>query len=213
MLIILDPKRVSVGTAIRDPIYHYGNGKVLDQIIDDFDAIGGINAGGFIDESGAGTGWPPDGITYSDGVCFNPNAAGGVCGLDENGIMYVGYYEYSDTEALGIKEAVSFGPILIAGGEMVDKNSLERGINPRTAIGQREDGAIIMMVVDGRQAYSIGISYADCADILYDYGCVNAINMDGGNSTCMFYKGELVNHPSNPAGGTRYLPDEWIIKK
>ena len=78
--------------------------------------------------------------------------------------------------------------------------------------GQRGDGAIIMLVVDGRQAYSFGVTYGDCADILLSYGCINAMNMDGGNSTSMYMDGKLINHPSNQAGGTRNLPTAWLFK-
>lgn len=213
MMIVQDPSRVFVGTAIRDPNANYGYGRILDDIVADYDALGGINAGGFIDDDGAGAGWPPDGITYSEGVCFNPNPAGPVAGIDENGILFVAYLEYQNCEDFHIRDAVSFGPILIQNGEEVDQASLDSGINPRTAIGQCADGTIILMVVDGRQAYSIGASFADCADVLFNFGCINAINMDGGNSTSMFYDGEIVNNPTNPAGGTRNLPDAWLVRK
>ena len=99
-------------------------------------------------------------------------------------------------------------------GEKMGYDILESGIGPRTAIGQRQDKAVVMLAADGRQAYSIGLTYMDCADILFDkYGCVNAINMDGGNSTCMFFNGEMINNPSNVAGGTRNLPTTWLIRK
>ena len=214
ILIIYDPSRVFTGTAVQDPTQMYGCGVTLEKQIEAYDAIGGINAGGFIDNGGTGSGWPPYGITYSNGECYNPNAAGPLAGFDGNDILHVGYYDYDACEATGIRDAVSFGPVLIINDEKAGEEALESGIGPRTAIGQRKDKAVVMMAVDGRQAYSIGLTYGDCADILHDkYGCINAINMDGGNSTCMFFNGEMLNNPANVAGGTRDLPTSWLIRK
>ena len=80
------------------------------------------------------------------------------------------------------------------------------------AIGQRADGAIVMVAIDGRQGYSIGVTFEDCVKIMYEkFGCVNASNMDGGNSTCMYFAGQAVNRSANQAGGTRHLPDAWLV--
>ena len=126
--------------------------------------------------------------------------------------LWSGYYDYYDCESIGIRDAVCFGPALVADGVKIDPDTLEYGIGSRTAIGQREDGAIVMVAIDGRQGYSIGVTFADCIDIMYDkFGCINASNMDGGNSTCMYLYGEAVNRSSNQAGGTRYLPDAWLV--
>ena len=69
-----------------------------------------------------------------------------------------------------------------------------------------------MMVIDGRQGYSIGVTFEDCANIMADkFGCINASNMDGGNSSCMYFDGQAVNRSANQAGGTRNLPDAWLV--
>ena len=209
MIVVLDPSRVFVGVTNPDS----GWGLVLDEMVEKYDARGGINAGIFVDTNGAGTGWPPCGITISEGVTYESDLGGGcVAGLSEDGILYVGYLTYEDCVNTGIRDAVMFYPILVQNGEMVDESLLEGGISSRTCIGQRADGAIVMLVVDGRQAYSIGISQKDAAEIMFNYGCINALNMDGGNSSSMYLDGELKNHPSNPAGGTRYLPDAWLFR-
>ena len=210
-LIILDPSRVFVGTALPNP-NDYGYGVTLDVMAQQYGAVAGINAGGFIDQNGAGNGWPPSGITYSMGINFSQMENGPIAGLDKNNKMWAGYYNYFDCEGLGIRDAVCFGPALVTDGVKADTRYFESGIGARTAIGQREDGAIVMMVVDGRQGYSIGITYADCADIMVDkFGCINASNMDGGNSSCMYYAGQAVNRSSNQAYGTRNLPDAWLV--
>jgi hypothetical protein len=107
---------------------------------------------------------------------------------------------------------VSFGPAIVLDGEKADPATLETGIGARTMIGQRADGAVVMVAIDGRQGYSIGVTFPDCVDIMADkFGCVNATNMDGGNSTCMYFYGQAVNRSANQAGGTRNLPDAWLV--
>ena len=86
------------------------------------------------------------------------------------------------------------------------------GVNPRTAIGQRADGIVLMLVIDGRQLHSVGATYSDVVDIMLDYGAVNACNMDGGSSTSMWYQGVYVNSCSSQDGKSRYLPDAWLFK-
>ena len=208
MIVILDPKRVFVGM----PDSYGGYGLVIEDMVKKYDAIGGINAGSFLDYSGAGTGGDPAGITIIDHVFYNDQSIGSVAGLTDDGVLFCGYYEWWDCERFNFKYAVSFNPTLIVNGNIVGEDSLEGGVNPRTCIGQRADGAIVMFVVDGRQAYSIGLSQKDCAELLLSYGVINAINMDGGSSTCMYHDGEMTNHPSNAAGGSRYLPTAWLYK-
>lgn len=214
LIIVLDPSRVFTATAVQDPTQAYGYGITLADMITTYDALGGINAGGFIDVGGAGAGWPPEGITYSMGQCYNPNMGGPLAAFSGDNLMLAGHYSDSDCEVMGVRDAVSFGPVLISGGKRSSDEELKSEIGPRTAIGQRADKAVVMMAVDGRQAYSIGLTFGDCADILLEKcGCITAVNMDGGNSTCMIFDGEMVNNPSNPAGGTRNLPTAWLIRK
>ncbi|MBR3475098.1 MAG: phosphodiester glycosidase family protein [Oscillospiraceae bacterium] len=210
-LIVLDPSRVFVGTALTQPV-PWGQGLTLDQMAEKYEAVAGINAGGFVDEEGGGMGWPPRGITFGRGTVFEGEQYGPVAALDNDNHMWAGYYDFSDCMAIGIRDAVCFGPCLVENGVKTDPSQLEEGIGARTAIGQREDGAIVMVAIDGRQGYSIGVTFEDCVNIMADkFGCVNASNMDGGNSTCMYYDGQAVNRSSNQAGGTRYLPDAWLV--
>ena len=211
-MIVLDPNRVYVGTALPEPSEWGGYGLTLDEMADQYGAIAGINAGGFLDEGGGGNGWPPSGITYSRGNIFSTLQYGPIAGLDGDDHMWVGYYDYEDCEVIGIRDAVCFGPALIYDGIKADPSTLDSGIGARTAIGQREDGAVVMVVIDGRQGYSIGVTFEDCIDIMADkFGCVNAANMDGGNSSCMYFDGRAVNRSANQAAGTRYLPDAWLV--
>jgi len=210
MTVILDPKRVFVGM----PDSYGGVGLTLEQLVQKYGAIGGINAGGFKDDGGGGLGGMPEGLTIIDGICYNQNSdvTEGFAGLDKDGILHVGFYSYDDCVANNIIHAVSFGPILISNGVPTDPEYLTSSVNPRTAIAQRADGAIIMLVIDGRQVHSIGATYQDMVDLLLSYGAVNACNMDGGSSTVMYYEGRYVNSCSAEGGNPRPLPNAFLFK-
>ncbi len=210
MTVILDPKRVFVGM----PDSYGGVGLTLEQMCQKYGAIGGINAGGFKDDGGGGLGGMPEGLTIVDGVCYNKDSTvtEGFAGLDEQGILHVGFYSYEDCVANNIVHAVSFGPILISNGTPTDPEYLTSSVNPRTAIAQRADGAIIMLVIDGRQVHSIGATYQDMVDLLLSYGAVNACNMDGGSSTVMYYNGQYVNSCSAEGGNPRPLPNAFLFR-
>lgn len=210
MTVILDPTRVFIGM----PDSYGGVGLTLEEMVYKYDALGGINAGGFKDDGGGGFGGLPEGLTIIDGVCYNPDMGAGhpIAGLDKDGILHVGYYTYDDCRATNIVNAVSFGPVLITNGEPAPPETLASSVNPRTAIAQRADGAIIMLVIDGRQVHSIGATYQDMVDLLLGYGAVNACNMDGGSSTVMHYGGEYVNSCSADNGQPRPLPNAFLFK-
>lgn len=207
MIAVQDPRRVFVGF----PGFFGGNGLMLEDMVSTYGALGGINAGGFIDSGGAGSGGFPDGITIIDGTTYSYQSIGGVGGFDANGIFHVGDYSIEECEKLGIINAVSFSPVLVVNGAPTYSWG-ESGSNPRTCIGQCADGTVLMLCVDGRQFFSPGLNYEELAWIMINYGAVNAINMDGGSSTCMMYEGEIKNNPTNAAGGTRYLPTAWLFK-
>lgn len=200
MLVVLDPKRVYVGT---------GQGNFLKDIVEMHDAVGGINGGSYLDENGAGDGSYPDGLTIIDGQVVSHDNGNAFAGLDADGVLHVGYYDASSVESLNIQYGVSFGPVVVYNGE---PQYYPSGAGPRTAIGQRGDGAILMLVIDGRQVHSFGASYSDLADVMVSYGAVNAMNMDGGSSTLMYLNGEYINSSSAQNGVGRGLPDAWLIR-
>jgi exopolysaccharide biosynthesis protein len=111
-----------------------------------------------------------------------------------------------------VVDAISFGPALIINGESVPILGSGGGLNPRTAIGQRADGAILLLVIDGRQPHSIGATLRDVADVMADFGAVNAANLDGGSSTLMVYNGEILNSTSLLTGPRR-IPTAIVVSK
>ncbi len=199
MIIVLDPSRVFVG----GPGFYGGSGMLLEDLVRRYDALGGINGGGFIDEDGGGSGGLPEGLTIVDGQSYHWAGSGASAAFDDNNILHVGYFTQESAAKAGIRDCVSFGPALIVDGVPEYGSYMESGINPRTAIGQREDGAVLLLCVDGRQIHSIGANFADIRDVMLDFGAINACSLDGGSSTVMYYNGEYINSPSSASGNSR----------
>lgn len=209
MIVVKDPHRVFVGAANRNS----GYGLTLEQMCEKYGAVGGINGGAFVDKNGSGFGDKPDGLTILEGEVRNEGyGADAFVGLDKNGVLHVGYYTLADVLASEITDGVSFGPVLIINGNVTDSAKIPSGVNPRTAIGQRADGAILMLVIDGRQVHSIGATYTDLARIMADHGAINACNLDGGSSSSMYCYGEYLNSSSSANGVARALPDAFLIR-
>ena len=210
MITLLDSSRLFVGM----PDGYGGVGLTLEEMCLKYGARGGINAGGFADENGTGMGGLPDGLTIIDGVCYNEggNMGHAFVGIGEDGILHIGYYTYEDAVNMGIRDGISFGPVLIYNGKQLDISKIPSGLNPRSAIGQRADGAVLMLVIDGRQVHSLGATYQDVIDIMLDFGAVNACNLDGGSSTTMWMDGEYVNSCSSENGRGRPLPDAFLFR-
>jgi len=94
----------------------------------------------------------------------------------------------------------------------IQRYNLASGVNPRTAIGQREDGAILLLVLDGRSVSTLGATLQDVCDVMLEYGAVNVGNLDGGSSSVMVYDGEIINNCASVTG-PRYIPDGFIVLK
>lgn len=123
------------------------------------------------------------------------------------------YIVDADTSvASNVRDAVEFSPALIVDGKaLIDEQSGFRSIQPRTVIAQASDGDVMMLVIEGRLVgRSLGIGLPDCTEILLGYDAYQAMNMDGGTSSVMWYDGEYVTKCSNPAITCRYMPNAWI---
>lgn len=213
MMIVKDPSRVYVGTCknINKPSL---DGEKLGAIMKREDAVAGINGGGFSDEGGKGTGSIPLGFVFSKGQYFNGSDTEKelLIGFDTNDKLIVGEMTAKEARELGIRDALSFGPALIINGVPVDFTGQSSGLNPRTAIGQRADGAVLLLVIDGRQANSLGARYSDLMEVMLEFGAVNAANLDGGSSSQMIYKGERISNLSIMTGD-RELPTCFLVER
>lgn len=211
LLIVSNPDRVAVATTKKLGKY----GMKLDEIVKEYDAVGGINAGGFADENGVGNGGTPIGLLMENGqmIYGSEKESYDIIGLNEDSVLVLGSYTLKELKAKKIRDAVTFTPFLIVNGEpTIKQGNGGWGIAPRTAIGQRKDGTILMLVIDGRQVSSIGATLKEVQDIMLEYGAYNAANLDGGSSTTMIYEDKMINHPCSQYG-PRYLPSAFIIKK
>ncbi|GLC31447.1 phosphodiester glycosidase family protein [Clostridium omnivorum] len=211
LLIVSNPDRVSVATTKKVGNY----GMKLEDIVKEYDAVGGINAGGFADENGKGNGGTPIGLLIEDGqvIYGNEKDRYDIVGLNEDSVLVLGSYTLKELKAKKIRDAVTFSPFLVVNGQpTIKQGNGGWGIAPRTAIGQRKDGTILMLVIDGRQVSSIGATLKEVQDIMLQYDAYNAANLDGGASTTMIYENKTINHPCSQYG-PRYLPSAFIIKK
>ncbi|WP_132039831.1 phosphodiester glycosidase family protein [Caldanaerobacter subterraneus] len=213
VILIHDPTRVEVGTSSKFPY----EGETTSVIAKHYNALAAINAGGFGDSSMKGIGGAPQGFVIHRGKLLyteikNPDEKVDLIGFTNDGKLMVGKYRYKEVLNMGIKEAVSFGPALVINGQaMIKKGDGGWGIAPRTAIGQRKDGTVIFLVIDGRTLKSIGATLKDVQDIMLKYGAYNAANLDGGSSTTMYFKGKVINHPSD-ALGERAVPTIFFVR-
>lgn len=233
IMVIRDPSLVYMGTSTESFTTSIP-GKRLNEVMAEADdsVIAAINAGAFNDDGTANSyvGSCPAGLVYAGGKLVwsagDPPAetGGGFVGFTEDDILVVAKnMTKAEAEELKIRDGCEFGPVLIINGEInMDAYNNASGMNPRTAIGQREDGAVIFVCIDGRQAGSVGGTYADVIDIMIEYGAVNACNLDGGSSSVMMYRdtyglygaaGEvtMINNYSVMQSQPRRMPNYWLV--
>lgn len=208
MMIVKDPSRVSLAT-----IYPWkAQGVTLDELVNSNDAIAGINGGLY--DSANNSGGRPYGVIVSNGEIQHnkPQEYPGLVlvGFTEDNILQI--VDISDMNAkdveklvaeMKIRDAVTFQEEtsdrnnhfvqLIINNEAREMNGMGSGLNPRTAIGQRADGAVLMFVTDGRgKSGHLGASSGDLIEVMQEFEAVNAANLDGGSSSCMYYEGEYL---------------------
>lgn len=190
VMLIRDPSAVYLGTSSSSFSINKPGNRMLAQMKQE-GALAGINGGAFNDDGTASSyvGSLPIGMVVSKGKILwdDGKSYDGFVGLTEDHTLVV-----SDTinreqvEALGIRDGCCFGPVLVKNGERNQRvYEMDTSFNARTAIGQRADGTIIFLCIDGRQAGSMGATYADTMELMQELGAVNACNLDGGASTVM----------------------------
>ncbi|MBR2697622.1 MAG: phosphodiester glycosidase family protein [Clostridia bacterium] len=213
MMVVYDPSRVTCGTC-RDTFTRQ-KGLQLKDIAKRYDAVAAINGGGFEDAGGAGNGGTPIGLVVSNGKLMHTGGDSGdfyaTVGFNQDDVMIISKMSASEAKKKGIRDAITFGPRLIVNGEPANVKGQSSGLNPRTAIGQRADGAVLMLVIDGRQASSLGATYSDLIKVMVEYGAVNAINLDGGSSSLMYYRGNYLNN-GVVLTGSREMPTAFIVR-
>ena len=210
---IYDPSKIKVATSK----YIGSAGQYLTDISKQNDAIIAINGGGFLDENNKGNGSTPLGIVMSEGKVIannNNTVGGGLIGFDKENKLVVGKMSLATAKSIEIRDAVTFSPFLIVNGEPAKiKGNGGWGTAPRTAIGQRQDGIVLFLVLDGRRLTMPGATIKDLIEIMQNYGAYNAANLDGGTSSAMTYNSKVINDPVDASGNhrTRHIATAFVF--
>lgn len=222
LIAIYDPSKVilgvskGIGTSLGS-----AHGEMLVDMSKRYDASVGINAGGFYDPDWMSSGGVPHGIVISKGklVADNvkANVGGGLVGFNNDNKLVLTRTTAQGALKMGIRDAVEFGPFLIVNGKSsFIKGNGGWGVAPRTVIGQRKDGIVLFLAIEGRNpGYSMGADMVQLTEVMEDYGAVNAACMDGGTSSAMSENHKLITIPriSNTRTGTRRIPTVWLLEK
>lgn len=202
MMIVYDPTRVFVGVSGKFGQEEYG--KTIDEIYNKYDnTVAAINGGGWDDRQGHGTGGEPYGVVISQGEVLwgTPlSTSWECCAITNEGKLIVGTFSIQKALDMGVTDAAKYGPTLIVNNVPTESLGTGGGLNPRTAIGQRADGAMLLLTIDGRQSNSLGASLVDVQDVMLKFEAVNAYNLDGGSSTSMIFHGEHINSNASLIG-------------
>ncbi len=215
LVAVYDPSKISIATTA----YLGKRGQDILTVAEREGAVIAMNAGGFYDPDWNSNGALPHGTVISNGKVVSDyvDAAmgGGFIGFTTDHKLVLGKMSKSQAIATGYRDAIEFGPYLIVNGKRsFIKGNGGWGIAPRTAIGQRQDGIVLMLVINGRIPSSIGADMVDLTDIMERYGAYNAANLDGGSSSELVINGKIINTPV--AGGKYGLRDMstfWVVKE
>jgi len=232
IMIVRDPSTVYMGTSTEKFSVNIPGKRITEMMEANPTDVAAVNAGAFFDDgsSGSAVGSYPLGLVVSKGqtVWTSGKQPGleGFAGFNNDNILIVSKKNLSKKEAeeLNIRDGCCFGPVLIMNGEInLEAANNKSGRNPRTAIGQRKDGAVIFVCVDGRQASGLGATYGEVIDIMVEYGAYNACNMDGGSSSVMMYRDtrglfgeagqvQMINNYSLLQSQPRRMPNFWMVR-
>ena len=206
-----DPTKISVQNSASIG----SSGQLAGTIAENNNGILSMTASGFIDNEGKGNGGLLAGYAMSDGDGRGSHMGWSYKRLEwrDDNRMYI--VDTDQSVHASTTDAVEFTPALIVDGKViVDENSGWTALNPRAAIGQSQQGEVLMLVIEGRLLDSLGTDVIECAKILARHNAVQAMNLDGGTSAIMWFDGEYVTRCSNtacPQGRT--LPNVFVYEK
>ena len=218
MVVIYDPSDVQLVFA-----KNYGKGgRYLSDLASDNKALVAMNASGVKTSVGKN---PITGTAILNGKVYDTGKkiykGGGLIGFTKDNVVMITKKTAKQAIADGMDRAVEFGPFLVVNGKPATfKGNGGWGIANRSAIGQRQDGIVLFVVIDGRQSGSVGISMPDLVKLFQKYGAYNAANLDGGGSSALYARtninkassGKLLNNPVGYGySGERRLPNAWVV--
>ena len=214
LVAIYDPSRIHIATTSKLGV----TGESILTVSERENAIIAMNAGGFWDPDWNGNGALPHGTVISNGQVVSDfkdaNVGGGFIGFTNENKFILGNMSKEEAINMGYRDAVEFGPYLIVNGKRsFIKGNGGWGVAPRSAIGQRKDGIVLFLVINGRLANSIGADMVDLTDIMENYGAYNASNLDGGSSSELVINGKIINTPvAGGENGLRNMSTFWVVK-
>ncbi|MBE6052240.1 MAG: exopolysaccharide biosynthesis protein [Clostridium sp.] len=221
VLIINDPTRVKVGYTSK---LNSANpeGETTSKIAMNNSAVAAVNGGAFTDEADTAqwtaNGGTPSGVIISEGKVVYDDTAGkelGAVGITKEGKLIAGRFSTEELKNMGVSEAVSYNTtVLVSKGKSVSLPGGDggEGSSPRTLIGQRADGSIVLAVLDSRiHGSRVAATLKEAQEVMSKLDCVTAATLDGGKSATMYYNEEVVNTPSY-AYGERSIPTAIIVK-
>ena len=204
MILVHDPALVTVAAPDSYSTYAF---KQISEFVEEYGAVAGITATGFTKNL------KPYGYVIKDGkIIYGAGTSALPCvGFDKDHVLHVKKMTPEEAIEEGIVCGVTWRPILIENG--VRKTGLAGGVSPRSAIGQRADGTVILVVIEGRSLGSIGATYDELADLFEEYGAINAINLDSGRSSVMVYNGEIITKVASGSGSLegREMPNAFVV--
>lgn len=236
LAVIYDPSKVKL--AVTQQLG--SKGQYVTTMADNNNALLAINGGGFSDPGNSSAGGTPTGITIKDGKIITNgeygtnNQGGGIIGFTNDDVLVL-LKNTTAQEALnmGVRDAISWGPFLIVNGNpSFIKGNGGWGYAARTAIGQRSDGIVLLLVIDSNSTRTKGADMVDLTEIMQNYGAVNAANLDGGtssvmvmpkniaqseyNAACNDYRNDTYCAINDPVDGdlkhrTRPIADAWVV--
>lgn len=216
IIAVYDPKNLSV--VCSKNIMH--RGEMLVSMAKRTKALIAVNGGRFYDPNHWSNGGIPNGVTIMKGKIIsdreykNPY---GVIGINnDNQLVLYKNKKAKEILNLGVRDAVTSKPFLIVNGKaMYTSGNGGYGFAARTAIGQRADGTMLLLVVECNDARTIGASMKDLTTIFTNYGAVNAAALDGGTSSVLVENGKMINDPINDpfVHETRKIPTGFIVTR
>lgn len=208
LVVMKDPSRLSLHAATT-----LGSiGQYCGQIAQAHGGVIGMTGSGFIDPGGTGNGGTLAGYAMCNGKAYGDHMGYGYKRLELHADNRIYIRDSASPVSSDTTDAVEFSPAMIIDGEtVVNARSGFSDLQPRACLGQSKYGEIIALLVEGRLTTSVGISVPDCAAIMAKHDCMQAMNLDGGTSAMIWYKGKYIMRSSNPAlTAGRTLPNAFV---
>ena len=210
LIAIYEPERMHVVTSSKIGT----EGEYVTKMVSDNNALVGINAGGFADPNFDGDGGTPLGITITKNKMVEDtkytDSRGGVIGFDVNNNLVLEALDSKSVVTKGMRDCISFAPYLVVNGQVKTLTGGgafgPTGRTARSVIGQREDGIVLLLSVDGDRTKNEGATLGEVTSIMQQYGATNVANLDGGTSCQLVVGSEMINDPTSLNGEHRSRP-------